>query len=218
MHKFTEYIFEKIDKNVTLPKEILKVYNLTKQYSERIRFVKDHAGLNNVLFLAVEETDNLIFDVPYFCLYENVNIDKNNQEEQLIENAEDIYKETKNFLENTNETLYLGIGFKECYVNNIDHFQILHLLEDTKCSVNDAYVTLRRFPEWYKGEYPLHILEEEKYLELLFSYEKKQLEKMKKEVLKELDIIMENNDKKSFKNLSKKINLIENQIQELEQK
>lgn len=210
-------IFEHLDKEV-FPTEVAAVYQLIKEYAHRVQFVKDHNGVHNVLFLSTADSAKSIFEFPYFSAYQfDRDIPPTIQNTVLEYAPEDIYTSTKNFLETTDSTLYVGIGFPECFVTNEDYFEILYLMEDTKCNVVDAFVSLRRFPEWYseEAEFPFYILKEKEYLNQMQVVEKNYLLTLKQHYLLEMNRAVETNNEKLFTEVCEEIKNITNQIAEI---
>lgn len=204
MSQLSGYIF---------PKEIEPVIELLKKYKNRVHFVKDHHGLRNILFIATAEAANEFFESPYFSMYENQG---NKAQGNAAFAPEEIYRSTQYFLENTSKPIYVGIGFTECEVNYEDNFNIFYLLEETKCDVNEAYLTFRRFPEWYMDEadYPIHIIQEEKLLQSMTETEKRFLIKKKETLFEELNSVVEENNEFRFEELTNEYNRINKQISE----
>lgn len=210
-------IFEHLDKE-TFPTEVSVVYKLIKEYAHRVQFVKDHNGVHNVLFLSTADSAKSIFEYPYFSAYQiDRDIPATIQNTVLEYTPEGIYSSTKDFLETTDSILYVGIGFPECFVTNDDYFEILYLMEDTKCNVVDAFVSLRRFPEWYseEAEFPIYILKEKEYLKEMQLVEKNYLLNLKHKYFLEMNRAVETNNEKLFNEICEDIHKITDQIAEL---
>lgn len=218
-HYSIEDIFKKLDE-LSFPDEILPVYELLKQNPERLSFVKDHNGIKNVVFLSTLNTPKEVFEFPYFSIFTEGEPNNLSSYLEMAYSPEQVYNKTKQFLENSNEVLYVGIGFPESAVLHDDYFEIYYLLEETKCNILDAFVSLRRFPEWYNdvAEYPYYINKQNELLNVLERYEVMHLTKQKEKLLNELNQSIEKNDKETFKTLSKQIRSIQSQIDSYEKR
>jgi hypothetical protein len=213
----TSVILTKLD-DMVFSEDIKPIYNLIREFPNRIQFVKDHNGVKNVLFISTEDaTKKSIFEYPAFAAFHYKGDTEEEYKKSIVEyTSEEIYKETKEFLETTIEPLYVGIGFTESYVTNEDYFEVLYLMEDTKCNVVDAIVSLRRFPEWYgeEAEYPFYILKEKEYLERMSLSEKEYLLNLKQTYLLEMNETVELNDEKRFNEICEDIKIITKQLTE----
>ena len=214
-HTNIDQIFNELDK-YHYPKEVLDTYALIKKYSGRIHFVKDHNGVKNLLFFSTLEAANTVYENPYFSLFTIAQKSENNFEAYVSYTAEEILKETKKFLENSDEVLYVSIGFVESQVTNEDYWNIFYLMEDTKCAVTDAFVTLRRFPSWYDelADYPYFIQRQEALLSEMEENELRFLKSTKIKIIGELKKVIEKNDETEFEKLSEKMKIIINQLKE----
>lgn len=200
-----------------LPEKILPVYELLRKYPERLRFVKDHNGVKNLVFISTVPDDRFIFEVQYFSIITkdrtgngNINITK------VSYTHEEVLEEVTSFFETTNETLFVNIGFEENEVTKDDYMELLSIMEDTKCNIIDAYVTLRRFPKWYENEaeLPFYIHKEKEYMEQLVEMERAFLLSKKQDIFSLLHEVVEKNDEEEFNKLSTYIKNINRQLSE----
>ncbi len=200
-----------------LPEKILPVYELLRKYPERLRFVKDHNGVKNLVFISTVPDEKFIFEVQYFSIITkdrtgngNVNVTK------VSYTHEEVLEEVTSFFENTNETLFVNIGFEENEVTKDDYMELLSIMEDTKCNIIDAYVTLRRFPEWYENEaeLPFYIQKEKEYMKQLVEMERAFLLSKKQDIFSLLHEVVEKNDEEEFNKLSTYIKNINRQLSE----
>jgi len=200
-----------------LPEKILPVYELLRKYPERLRFVKDHNGVKNLVFISTVPDEKFIFEVQCFSIITkdrtgngNVNVTK------VSYTHEEILEEVTSFFENTNETLFVNIGFEENEVTKDDYMELLSIMEDTKCNIIDAYVTLRRFPEWYENEaeLPFYIQKEKEYMKQLVEMERAFLLSKKQDIFSLLHKVVEKNDEEEFNKLSTYIKNINRQLSE----
>lgn len=200
-----------------LPEKILPVYELLRKYPERLRFVKDHNGVKNLVFISTVPDEKFIFEVQYFSIITkdrtgngNVNVTK------VSYTHEEVLEEVTSFFENTNETLFVNIGFEENEVTKDDYMELLSIMEDTKCNIIDAYVTLRRFPEWYdnEAELPFYIQKEKEYMKQLVEMERAFLLSKKQDIFNLLHEVVEKNDEEEFNKLSTYIKNINRQLSE----
>lgn len=200
-----------------MPKEIMPVYELLKKHPDRLRFVKDHNGVKNIVFISTTPAESYIFEMQYFAIITRKK-GKNSAtlETRVSYAANEIIKEVETFLKSTNETLFVGIGFLENEVTKEDYMELLNLMEETKCNIIDAYVTLRRFPDWYneEAELPFYINKEKEYLNSLEESEKAFLLHKKQEILNLLHKVVEENNEGEFHKLSNHIKRINKQLAE----
>lgn len=202
-------------KDYVIPPELSNILDLLYKHSDRLRFVKDNNGVRNLLFISTAPAERLIFEVPYF-LITTKSKGKNalTYETKVSYTAEDIEKELTNFLEHTQERLFVGIGFEENEVTKADYMEILNIMEETKCNVVDAFVTLRRFPDWYdkEAELPFYIYKEQEYLKKFEESEKSFLMNKKQEILNLFHSVVESNNEEEFKKLSIQLKKINSQL------
>ncbi|GAB6453595.1 hypothetical protein bcgnr5369_24640 [Bacillus cereus] len=201
----------------TIPKDIVPVYDLLAKYPERLRFVKDHNGVKNLVFISTAPSESFIFEVPYFSIItKKKGKAPHTFESKVSYTPEDIYKEIETFFKSTNEILFVGIGFAENEVTKEDYLEILNMMEETKCNIVDAFVTLRRFPDWYneEAELPFYINKEKEYLKQFEESEKAFLIQKKQEILSSLHQVVEENDEEKFHKLSNQIRNINKQLKE----
>lgn len=206
--------FNKLDE-LSFPEEIYPVYELIKKYPKRISFVKDHNGMKNVLFIATQDEADDIYEVPYFSIFTHGDTANDSASfSEILHSSEEIYKKTEAFLKERTDTLYVGIGFAECKVTNDDYFEMLYLLEETRCNVLDAFVSLRRFPDWFAeiADYPYYIIRQEQLLSEMVQDEREHLSKTKEKLLLDLNKAVSANNKDDFNKLCLQLNHIRNQI------
>ncbi|MFP3725795.1 hypothetical protein U8V72_11395 [Priestia filamentosa] len=202
-------------KEYYIPKEIQPIYKLLREFPERLRFVKDHNGVKNLIFISTVPEGSHIFEVNYFSI---ITRDTGKNAESPVTKVsytpDDILNEIKFLLTSTQETLFVDVGFAENEVTKEDYMEILLLMEETKCNIVDAYVTLRRFPKWYENEaeLPFYINKEKEYFNGLIEMEREFLLSKKQEILDKLHKVVEQNNEKEFNKLSGYVKNINNQL------
>lgn len=208
--------FTELDK-LYFSEEILPVYELIKKNRNRISFVKDYHGLGNLVFMSSTPNFQNIYDFPYFSIFTQGDIEiEESSVSSISYSADEILENTKKFLLESDEPLYVSIGFEESFVTNDDYFEIYYLLEETKCNILDAVVSLRRFPDWYKdlAEYPFYIIKQKELINQMFSAEKIYLSKVKEDLLKKFNSAVSKNDEVEFDKLKNQLNNLRKQIEE----
>lgn len=197
-------------KKLQFTKEITPIFDLVDLYIDRVEFVKDHVGLKNFVFLA--EKDAYRYDYPYFA---NFNVETTNEGDMqyftsvnktAIYNANSIHKELKEKFEQTNETIYIEIGFKSAMPSQEEQFRVYQLLKSKECTnIQEALLKVRVFPSWYAAKPSKEVMIETHLLDQLELAEKRLLAKLKTDLLVEIDLSLANNDKKKFATLSKRL-------------
>jgi hypothetical protein len=121
----------------------------------------------------------------------------------------EVVNEVKRFFEETDRTLFVGIGFIECTMTQNDIKEVIGLLQ--RGIVKDQFEGLRRvrkFPDWYNqvASFPNEVQFETKTEEKVRKKAEKEL--MKKQIMAQIDAILDKNEKtkedeEEFNRLSK---------------
>ena len=204
-------------KNLNFDDFISPLVSLLTDNIERITFVKDYVGLPNVVVISTKEVVDTIssYEIPYYSSF----LVKSKEDQKIKEfyqyDIDDIYTSVNFYLNNSKEKLYVSIVFPECIIDNDDVFKMYYLMEDTNCSVPEAIIAMRKFPEWYdkNSEYPFYLSKQHAMIEEMFSNETNYLVSLKSELYKEMMIAADNNDEKLFNYICEEIKVINNQIE-----
>jgi uncharacterized protein YpiB (UPF0302 family) len=203
-------IFEQL-KKLSFSDNALSLFTLLENYMDRIEFVKDHVGLKDVLFVAEDNASGYRYPI-FLCL--DVNIKFGDKDHNLVEMEKSIMhkdQQIKNslieFFVESQRMLYIRIGFKESVLKPEDAFIVYEAME--KKEIEDPHemlMKLRRFPSWYEARYPEEIQREQRILLALEEAQKTANSLYKKELMKQIDEALLNNDAEKFYELSKRLN------------
>lgn len=209
LDKLKKQVWDKI-KGVTVFEFPFKqqIIELIEDNLERIEFVKDHLGVRDFLFLAESGTN---YTSELFAAFDvNAEIHESNKQkkEAFIDQYDDdpysIIAKIKAFFNETNRTLYVGVGFMESETTEEQIHRAQQLYSTGVAnSPEEAMKMTRVFPEWYSDyarmpeEIDMLSIKKE-------AYSKEQREKELKALIKEIDKTLDDDDEKRFKLLTAK--------------
>jgi hypothetical protein len=197
------------------PKKILPVLSILYDHIDRIEFTKSHIGLNNYIFIAEGNTS---YDFPYYAYFNLKSFDTRNPHyNHFVEvfsylDVEVIKSELIRFLKETNDTLFVEIGFNESYQTQKDNFHVFFELENNnQLDLLKTVASHKDYPAWYDTKSPEEILNERLYqkLEIIQRF---LIQKQIKELSEQIDVSLMNRDRESFERLTKRYRLLINDL------
>lgn len=129
-----------------------ELFTMIEENLDRVDFTRDHVGIRDFIFVAEEGTHY----TSNFFVAINVECEKTySYRDNLIlflqkynDNAIKALKELVDFFDNTDRTLYLGIGFKES--DKIVQEEVVEkYLSGNYTTQEEILKDVRKFPEWY---------------------------------------------------------------------
>lgn len=129
-----------------------ELFSMIEENLERVDFTRDHVGIRDFIFVAEEGTH---YTANFFVAI-NVECEKTySYRDNLIlflqkynDNPIKALKELADFFENTDRTLYLGIGFKES--DKIVQEEVVEkYLSGNYTTQEEILKDVRKFPDWY---------------------------------------------------------------------
>lgn len=210
-------IFSKI-KTLQFPKEIKPLLDLLDKHVDRIDYVKDHVGLRDFLFIAEENANE--FEFQTFCYFDvPINLDNDDENfltlnQMMIYEPKEVFQSVKDFFENTDRILYIGIGFKQSVLKQSDMFLVHDLLEKKEAKTAfEALSKVRKFPSWYKAKFPKDIHEQLRSRKILEKADTILLQKRKEDLLQLIDKALTENDSEKFLLYSSQLATISNDLE-----
>lgn len=205
-----------------------EVFKILEENIDRIEFIKDHLGLRDVLFIA-EKMEERFFVSDFFGAF-NVEVTKEGMtveeqdtlfQEKYVDDPDEVLENMKKLFNETNRKLFVGIGFIETtlpelrkekklvqdqFGNEIEitkyELEIYRLIHSgTVETEQEAAKMLRKFPDWFN----VNTYSPEEVEQVTIEDEEKKKTEQKINILKLIDVALDNKNENDFYKLAKKL-------------